>query len=83
MPGTRSANEARQIAKIILVGQTSRAKRKAGHLQMRWGDVAKNDLIETGTSWKGVKKEALNRLGQRKRVRGCVGLRQLGTAVGC
>jgi len=71
------------LPKIILVGQPFRAKRKADHPQMRWEDIAKKNLIEMGTSWKGAKIEALNRLGQRRSVRGYVGLRQLGAAVSC
>ena len=41
-------------------GQPSRAKRKAGHPRLRWEDVIKKDLKEIGTSWEGVKREALN-----------------------
>ena len=39
------------------------------------------DLKEMGTSWEGVKRETLNRLGWRRSVRSCVGLRRLGAAV--
>jgi len=46
-------------------------------------DVIKKDLNEMGTSWEGVKREALNRLGWRRSVRSCVGLRQFGAAVSC
>ena len=36
-----------------------------------------------GTSWEGVKREILNRLGWRRSVPNCVGLRWLGAAVNC
>jgi len=39
------------------------------------------DLREMGTSWDGVKREALNRLGWKRSVRSFVGLRWLGAAV--
>jgi len=44
-------------------------------------DVINKDLKEMGTSWEGVKREVLNRLGWRRSVRSCVGLRRLGAAV--
>jgi hypothetical protein len=43
-----------------------------------WEDVLKKDLKEIGTSWEGVKSEVLNRLGWRRSVCSCVGLRRLG-----
>ena len=46
-----------------------------------WEDVINKDLREMGTSWEGVKRETLNRLGWRRSVRSCVGLRRLGAAV--
>ena len=50
-----------------------------------WGGRTsiKKDLKEMGTSWAGLKRETLNRLGWRRSVRSCVGLRQLGAAVSC
>ena len=57
-----------KLPKIVLFGQPSRAKRKAGRPLLRWIYVIKNDLIENGTSWEGVKRETLNRLGWRRSV---------------
>ena len=37
-------------------------------------DVIKKDVKEMGTSWEGVERETLNRLGWRRRVRSYVGL---------
>jgi len=33
-------------------------------LRSRWEDVTKKDLREIGTSWEGIKRETLNRLGE-------------------
>ena len=52
-----------RLPKIVLFGQPSRAKRKVGRLRLGWEDVIKKDLMEMGTSWVGVIREALNRLG--------------------
>ena len=57
------------------------AKWKAGRPCLGWEDVINKYLKEMGTSWEGVKREALNRLGWRRSVRSCVGLRWLGAAV--
>ena len=57
-----------KLPKIVLFGQLSWAKRRACHPQLGWEDVIKKDLKEMGTSWEGVKKEALNRLGWRRSV---------------
>ena len=38
------------------------------------------DLKAIRTSWEGVNREALDRLGWRRSVRSCVGLRRLGAA---
>jgi len=46
-------------------------------------DIIKKDLKETGTSWEGLKREALNRLGRRRIMRTYVGLRWLGAGVNC
>ena len=54
---------------------------KSNHPFLGWEDVINKDLKEMGTSWEGVKREALNRLGWRRSVRSCVGLRRLGAAV--
>jgi hypothetical protein len=72
-----------RLPKIVLFGQPSRAKRKAGRPRLGWEDVIKKDLKEMGTSWADVKREALNRLGWRRSVRSCVGLRGLGAAMSC
>jgi hypothetical protein len=72
MARSRSANE--RLSKIVLFGQPSRAKRKAGRLRLGWEDVIKTDLREMVTSWEGVKKEALNRLGRRRNLHSCVGI---------
>ena len=64
--------------KIVYYGQLSRAKQWLG-----WEYVVKKNLREIGTSWEGVKREALNRLGLGRSVRSCVGLRRLGAAVSC
>jgi hypothetical protein len=52
-----------RLPKIVLFGQTSRAKQKAGRPRLGWEDVIKKDLRVIGTSWEGVTREALNRLG--------------------
>ena len=70
-----------RLPKIVLFGQPSGATRKAGCPCLGWEDVINKDLKEMGTSWDGVKREALNRLGWRRSVRSCVGLRWLGAAV--
>ena len=72
-----------RFPKIVLFGQPSRDKQKAGRTQLQWEDAAKKDLREMRTLWKGVKREALNRLGWRMSVCICVGLRRLGSAVSC
>jgi hypothetical protein len=38
------------LPKIVLFGQPSRAKRKAGRPRLGWEDVIKKDLKEMGTS---------------------------------
>jgi len=43
--------------------------------------MSKKDLMQVGTSWEDVKKGALNRLGWRRSLRSCVGLRRFGAAV--
>ena len=70
-----------RLPKIVLFGQPSGATRKAGCPCLGWEDVINKDLKEMGTSWEGVKREALNRLGWRRSERSCVGLRRLGAAV--
>ena len=70
-----------RLPKTVLFGQPSGATRKAGRPCLGWEDVINKDLKEMGTSWEGVKREALNRLGWRRSVRSCVGLRRLGAAV--
>jgi hypothetical protein len=46
-----------------------------------WEDIVRKDLREMGTSWESVKTEALSRLGWRRRVHSCVGLRWMGAIV--
>ena len=70
-----------RLPKIVLFGQPSGATRKAGRPFLGWEDVISKDLKEMGTSWEGVKREALNILGWRRSVRSCVGLRRLVAAV--
>ena len=80
LPLTKEMKDDR-LPKIVLFGQPSGATRKAGRPCLGWEDVINKDLKEMGTSWEGVKREALNRLGWRRSVRSCVGLRRLGAAV--
>ena len=54
--------------------------RKSGRPCLGWEDVINKDLKEMGTSWEGVKREALDRLGWRRSVRSCDDLRRLGAA---
>ena len=70
-----------RLPKIFLSGHPSGAKRKAGRPRLEWEDVINKDLKEMGTSWEGVMREALSRLGWKRSVRGPVGLRRLGAAV--
>ena len=46
--------------KIVIFGQPSKAKQKTGRLKLGWEDVVKKDIMEMGTSWEGVKREALD-----------------------
>ena len=52
-----------RLPKIVLFGQQSKAKWKAGRQPLWWEDFVKRNLRETGTSWEDVKSKALNRLG--------------------
>jgi len=52
-----------RLPKIVLFGESSRDKRKAGRSRLGWEDVIKIDLKEIGTSWEGVKRQPLNKLG--------------------
>ena len=70
-----------RLPKIVLFGQLSRDKREAGRPRLAWEVVIKKDLKKTRSSWEYIKSEALNRLGWRRSVRSCVGLRQLSAAV--
>ena len=65
-----------RLPKIVIFGQLSRAKRKAGRPRLGREDVIKKDLKEMGTSWEGLKREALNKSGWRRSVLSCVGLRR-------
>ena len=68
-------------SKLFLVGQPSKANRKAGHPQMGWEYVVWEDLVEMGTSGEGLKRVALSRLGLRRSMRSYVYLRWFGGAV--
>ena len=70
-----------RLTKIVLFGQPSGATRKVGCPCLGWEDVINKHLKEMETSWEGVKREALNRLGWRRSVRSCVGLMWLGAVV--
>ena len=72
-----------RLPKIVLFGQPSRAKRKAGRPRLGLEDVINKDLKEMGTSCEDVKREASKKLGWRRSVRSSVGLRKLGTVVSC
>ena len=48
-----SAND--RLPKIVLFGQPSRAKRKAGHPHLGWENVINKYLKEMGISREGVK----------------------------
>jgi len=70
-----------RLPKIVLLGQPSRAKRKAGRPRLGWEDVIKKDLKEMEATWEGIKRKALSRLGWRRSVCSCVGHTWLGAAV--
>jgi hypothetical protein len=70
-----------RLPKIVLLGQSSRAKLKAGCLCLGLEDIIKKDLKEMGTLWAGVKRESLNRIGWRRSMHSCVGLKQFGAVV--
>jgi hypothetical protein len=72
-----------RLPKIVLFGQPSRAKRKAGRPLLGWEDVLKKDFKEMRTSWEGVKRESLNRLGWRRSMHSGLGFRRRGAAVSC
>jgi hypothetical protein len=72
-----------RLPNILLFDQPSRAKRKAGRPRLGWEDVVRKDLRKMGTSCDGPMTEALNRLGWRRSVRNCVGLRRLGADLSC
>ena len=69
-----------RLPKIVLFGQPFGATRKADPPCLDWEDVINKDLKEMGTSWEGVKRRAFYRLGWRRSMRSCVGLRRLGAA---
>ncbi|XP_065570475.1 uncharacterized protein LOC136033594 [Artemia franciscana] len=70
-----------RLPKIVIFGQPSKVKWKAGRPRLEYEDVINKDLKKMGTSWEGVKKEALHRLGWRTTVRSCLGFKCLGAAV--
>ena len=67
-----------RLPKIVLFGQPSGATRKASRPHLGWEDVINKDLKEMGTSWEGVKREVLHRLGWGRSVRSYAGFRRLG-----
>ena len=70
-----------RLPKIILFGQPSGAARKAVRPRLGWEDFINKDSRDLETSWDGVKREGLNRVGCRRSVRCCVGLRRPGAVV--
>ena len=62
--------------------QPPRVELKAGRTRLGWEDVVRGDLREMGTSWEGVKRESLHRLGRRSKYF-CVCLRQRGSTISC
>ena len=72
-----------RLPQLVLLSQPSWVKRKAGRPHLVWEAVIKKYLKDMGTSWEGVKREALNRLGWRRSPRTCVGIRRLGAVVSC
>ena len=79
MARARSADEGLQIAKDCPFS-ANRLGLNGKQVVCSWGDVIKIDLKEMEISWECVKRKAFNRLGQRRSVRSCVGLRRLGAA---
>ena len=71
------------LPKIVLFGQSSSAEQKTGYPRLGWEDVIKKNLKEIGTSWEGVKRDALNRLGWNWSLRRCVAFRWLSAVVSC
>ena len=63
------------LPNTVLIDQLSRAKRKAGRPWLNLEGVIRKYLRQMGTSWEGVKREALKRLGCRRSVPSCVSLR--------
>ena len=57
MVRARSADD--RLPKIVLFGQPSRAKRKAGHPRLGWEDVIKKDLKEMGLPGREFPRERL------------------------
>jgi hypothetical protein len=72
-----------RLLKIALFVLLFYASKKNGSLRLGWDDVVRKDLSKMGTSWEGVKREALNRLGGRRSVCRCISLRWLGAEVIC
>ena len=61
-----------RLPKIVLFGNPSGAKQKAGRPRLGWEYFIKKDLKEMGTFWEGVKREALSRLGWKRSLRSCL-----------
>ena len=70
--------KADRLPKIVFFGQLSGAKWKAGRRRLEWEEIKIERKRELPGS---IKREALNRLGWRRSVHSCVGLRRLGAAV--
>jgi len=64
-----------------IFGQPFEATQKAGRLRLGREDFINKDLKEMGISWENVKREALNKLGWRRSVCSCVGIRRFGAVV--
>jgi len=72
-----------RLLKIVLFGQSSEAKWKAGPPCFGWKDVIKKDLKEIGASLEVEKRKALSILGWGRSVCSCVDLRWPGAAMSC
>ena len=70
-----------RLPKIVLFGQPSRALALAKESKSSSSGVGGRH--KERFTWEDVKREALNRLGWRRSVRSCIGIRRLGAAVSC
>ena len=81
MARPRSADKGWQIAKDCPFWPTVWGYTEGSRPRLGWEAVIDKDFKEMGTSWEGVKREALSRLGWRRSMRSCAGIRRLGAAV--